>query len=659
MRAIDFTRQPGWHYDITRALDDVKVEQPPVIKLSDEHITSFISSSFAFKNDEGRAGQTVPAQLSINSRAFDGSPALSLNEIRIDFEGSLRPIILKPASSAEFAAPTTHKQGLVNVLLKEVDTVDGTQADEESSAALHTRPSVVLQGECDLTVRPSTTHVFQMNLPLREAGEAKASAVQVTFAPGPFTLKYTMRIKDVNSAGFWHTPLSKRVVTRLNPHNIKVLPRPPKMEVKFVNVARQYYAGEPIRIEVAILNEEDVDAITKLDVHLYGQDVPSFAVQTPSTKQASNKSGEEGTANGVAAGPIASSGSVKAAILVEPIDRPTAYDLTVRAWYNLVSDPGTPIVQIVAFQINVVNPFEASYDLVPRLHSDAWPSVFDPDCIQDSTEDKSVVVRAQGLAQKWCLITRFGSFATEDLIVQDLDLQVIAAQGGVTCTTSKNRQLPAEGVRMSPKTMEEANFDLVAQKLSLDDRSPSTADLSFAIKWKRSTESDSSAPLNSTVFQLDPFYVTVAEPRVIATVSYSPALSGTPSQSAPSSSSPPPPSEIPLIFLDISIENPSAHFLTFGVSMEPSDQFAFSGSKAMTLNVLPVARRTVTYRLLPLVTGTWIKPVLVVRDKYFQKVLKIIPTRGMKRDGDGVAIWVPGLSDDGQDERNTEEANDA
>jgi hypothetical protein len=83
--------------------------------------------------------------------------------------------------------------------------------------------------------------------------------------------------------------------------------------------------------------------------------------------------------------------------------------------------------------------------------------------------------------------------------------------------------------------------------------------------------------------------------------------------------------------------------------MEPSEDYAFSGSKATTLNVLPVARRSVTYRLLPLVSGTWIKPTIVVRDKYFQKVLKLIPTDGMRKEGDGVGIWIPEEAEEGNE----------
>jgi trafficking protein particle complex subunit 11 len=149
--------------------------------------------------------------------------------------------------------------------------------------------------------------------------------------------------------------------------------------------------------------------------------------------------------------------------------------------------------------------------------------------------------------------------------------------------------------------------------------------------------------LNVTTLPLPRFYVTVSEPRVLATVSYSTSSPPSASLATPSSQ---------LLFLDITIENPSSHFLTFGLTMEPSDEFAFSGAKTTTMNVLPIARRSITYRLLPLVKGTWIRPTLVVRDKYFQKVLKIIPTEGIKSDKDGILLWVPpeDEGDDGNDE---------
>lgn len=51
-----------------------------------------------------------------------------------------------------------------------------------------------------------------------------------------------------------------------------------------------------------------------------------------------------------------------------------------------------------------------------------------------------------------------------------------------------------------------------------------------------------------------------------------------------------------------------------------------------------------------------------MRDKYFQKVLRIIPTEGMKIDKDGLLVWVPGAKenevegdDDDDDDDETED----
>jgi hypothetical protein len=42
------------------------------------------------------------------------------------------------------------------------------------------------------------------------------------------------------------------------------------------------------------------------------------------------------------------------------------------------------------------------------------------------------------------------------------------------------------------------------------------------------------------------------------------------------------------------------------------------------------------------VRGEWIRPVLVVRDRYFQKVLRVVPaSEGLRADKEGVLVWVP------------------
>ena len=88
--------------------------------------------------------------------------------------------------------------------------------------------------------------------------------------------------------------------------------------------------------------------------------------------------------------------------------------------------------------------------------------------------------------------------------------------------------------------------------------------------------------------------------------------------------------------------------------MHPSEHFAFSGVKQGTVQLLPLSRRTITLHLLPSVSGEWIRPAFVVRDRYFQKILRVIATEGMRSDKDGLLVWVPPLMDDEEGEEGNE-----
>ncbi|KAI8635670.1 Gryzun, putative trafficking through golgi-domain-containing protein [Xylariaceae sp. FL1651] len=625
-----FSRRPGWHYDISKALDGIPVAQPLVINLDDEHLASFLRADFVFKYEEGKAGQTCPAQLSLVSRAFPDAAPVTLKSLRVLVEGGLREIHLIH-DDEHGQKPNAATLELARVSLSEVESGGNTISDDDSDVDLQQGSLIHLEGTQNLTLNSGQTRVFELDVPLREPGDAIATSIQISLATEAFLLRYNMKLHRIASSNQWYTSLtSKRKFTRPDPRSIKILPRPPKMQIKVLRILEQYYTNEEIRLALSVINEEDSEATTTMDITLRGHGAPGFKVQVAGRdERPSSTENEDINLRGIAMNTIRASESATAIIILDPIEGPTTLDFHIKVFYRLTTDPGTLIIQEMSYQLNIVSPFEASYDLLPRIHPE-WPSLFDIENIQDPSEEGGFLKRPRGQAQKWALVTRYASFAHEEVSIMDLDVKVIATQGNVSCMTSKVQALPSTGQTISPKTIEEAHFELVSQKSSLDDRSPSTADLAFIIAWRRSDAPDTT--VNTTTLPLPRFYVTVSEPRVLATVSYSasPApsttLSATPHQ---------------LLFLDITIENPSSHFLTFGLTMEPSDEFAFSGAKTTTMNVLPVARRSITYRLLPLIKGTWIRPTLVVRDKYFQKVLKIIPTEGMKNDKDGVLLWVP------------------
>ena len=76
--------------------------------------------------------------------------------------------------------------------------------------------------------------------------------------------------------------------------------------------------------------------------------------------------------------------------------------------------------------------------------------------------------------------------------------------------------------------------------------------------------------------------------------------------------------------------------------MEGSEEFAFSGPKSMSVQLVPISRHTVRYNVLPARRGLWIRPVLRVVDVGFGKVLRVGAAGGCKGEkaGVGVRVWV-------------------
>ncbi|KAF5005871.1 hypothetical protein FDECE_7709 [Fusarium decemcellulare] len=618
-----FVRRPQWHYDITKSLEGVSTETQPAISLSDDKTGSFISASFVFRGKESKAGETCTAQLALTSHTFLDAAPILLDTLKIEFVGNLKPIIIEHVSPEDDEEPSGSGVAISSLSLQE----DFPAESEDDLPSL-------LRGQSDLVLQPGQTRVFEIKIPLREPGTATASFATLSHSNEAFSLDYTLKFRETDPIVGWYIQgSSKPRNSRPEASTILIQPRPPKMEIKLVEPLAQYYANEAIDLQVELLNAEEESASVKLDIHLFGEEVPAIRAEAVGHEESAEAQAEESKISGLALGAIKSAESVKLVLHLDPPTAPTTFDLHLRASYHLDSDVATPIMQVLTVQLNVVNAFEANYDLVPRLHPEPWPSLFDSEGLGDTEEGV-----ARGFAQKWSLLCHYASFAQEDLKVLGMELKMLSCVGGARCNVIQGPSVSHNGVVVAPKTMHEAQFDLVAQKLTMEDRHPVTLDLAFVIRWQRQSRTDEA--VNITTMPVGKYLVLGTEPRVLASVYHDRgAEDGVPG----------------LMQLDMTIENPSNHFLTFGLSMEPSDEFAFSGAKQTTLNLLPQSRRTTTYRLLPHVSGAYLRPRLTVRDKYFQKVLRIIPTEGMKIDKDGLLVWVPGEGDETEDDEDEDD----
>ncbi|EFX03402.1 hypothetical protein CMQ_5452 [Grosmannia clavigera kw1407] len=700
-------------YDVARTMDDVelvqKVQTVAAVRLG-QPSPSFLSATFAFQTGEGKAGHTMTAQLALHSNAQPGSVAVVLDAVRVRFEGAggdgttIKPLLLRHDGKAR--PPAGSGTVFLTVVPLEEEAVEGGGEDEESDDSEDDEDKMQLCGLADLTLRPQSTVVFQVAIPLREAGDARAVSAELHYSCARYSLRqavpFSTGLAGRLKAAWLLSPEASVLVPRPDCQAVHVLPRPPKLAIELVQAGGRavsqvalaqvtpstaaataastvtattttattasavvpFYTNEPVEVVFDLVNGEETGADVHLDAVLYGGSaLAGFTLRVDGDEiDTALPHGGNGNGDGEAAlrsvplGVVAAGRRVHVSVHVTPIVLAASVDVALRAVYHLVDDPATPITQALSVRLAVTNPFEANYDLVPRRHPAAWPSLFDHEGIvggddetsekdeRDGEDEKAQLLPPHGLAQAWTLVTRYASFATDELRIVGLDMTVQPV-AGVTCRSTRREQLRTDASSdstqtcmhvMQPQEAAEAQFDLDVRRASLEQRDPVSLDVSLAIRWQRVGGEDDTAvsPVNVTTLPVPRLGIFGTEPRVLASVSYGSSSNNSENNKKNSLAS--------LITLTITIENASGHFLTFGLTMEPSDEFAFAGAKLTTVHVLPVSRRTATYRLLPLVHGAWIRPTLVVRDKYFQKVLRILPTEGLKADKEGILVWVPG-----------------
>ncbi|OBT69351.1 hypothetical protein VE03_01068 [Pseudogymnoascus sp. 23342-1-I1] len=618
-----FSQNPRQTLDITKSLDDVDtVKGKPAVVLQGRDIHSFLCATFVFEQAEGKVGEPCTSQLSVTSFASKGSSPVTMAEIKIKFEGSLKPVTIRHSNEAQDVEVRPDNTSFTKVALRE----EHSNSEETAMSVPKERGlrSSTLVGDESLQFLPGQTHIFELSCPLREPGKAKAISATFALAAPLFDLECITEFGHVSTRDMWWSQKAARKrVVRTDPHSIVILPKPPKMEIKFQALKDQYYTNEPIDLNVDIFNGEDEESLASLEVTIAndGAGTPRlpFKIIIPTAPQSDVEYTPNDEAPPIAKlGSISSSDTISAIVVLGPILIQSTYEITLQLKYNLVSDLETPITRTAAIRLNIGSPFEANYDFSPRLDSRSWPSFFDPNEGKASSTDQ---VAALGLPQKWNLTARYCSFASEALIVEDVSLAILSLNGGVACSAIHPLPNTSLGLPILPEALAESHFDVLTQKLSLDDRRSASLDLSLLIQWRRDVPE---SPSNTSTLPIPRLLVASSEPRVLTKLSYSENTI-----------------QPMVLHMEYMIENPSMHFLTFSVVMEPNDKFAFSGSKQSTIQLLPLSRRGIKFNLLPNVRGEWVRPQLVVTDRYFQKVLKVAPGDGMKGDKEGILIWIP------------------
>lgn len=513
---------------------------------------------------------------------------------------------------------------LYNSSLRQTTTIaDGTTFSKSENSL----PTQSLLGLCNLTFAPGITKVVSFDIVPRESGDIEAVSVTLCVEEPDFDFEIVIAHSDLlRQEDLWFKSkvgLSRKAHGNENSGEVRILPKASKMRIELPSLKSSYFTDELVELDVHVINEEKSDADVSLEVRLLGnsETIPDISFTLEGTLS-------EGTAQNVfnqcvrnhpekhysvPTGQLASAEIRKIKISLQAESEAAGYILEIKALYHLPSDLDTIITKTVEIELAFVRPFEANYSLVPRIHHTPWPSYFNVDD-NASKEDMG----ASGLCQNWSLTAKIASFGTEAITIENVRLWMLSEPDDATCRISPSVGSILGQAVIMPAELQRRKFDLEVQKYSLEDGHPTALNLQIEIQWRRQSPLSSSTTSCVAVPEL---VIPFGEPRVLAVVKNEQQKNG-------------------LIHLDYIIENPSMYVLSFELGMETSEQFAFSGAKTTSLQLVPLARHTMRYSLLPLVTGRWINPQFRAVDLHFNKTLKIHATEGLRSDAKGTFIWI-------------------
>lgn len=567
---------------------------------------------------QGHVGIALPFQVVISSSAHEKSTPIRLAGVHLKFVGGLRDTEILHDDSAESQASTADSQ------------------HQLYEVSLQRSMNDILAGKGELTFVPGCAKVFSLAaLPL-DSGNVELSSVTLHFVNERFELAILFsdreQVRQNHSWAAKATTLSQTPLCRERNSSVEILPKPPKMQIQLPNLAKAYFTNEHIELIVHVINSEEEDAIVDLDVRILGQeDEMPTAIRWASVSdeqvtggnQKHTEKGPDRRANehllNTALGEMTRSETREHTVCFQASSQTSECSLELKARYHLASDPETPISKVLSIDLHFMRPFEANFQFRPGISDKPWPNYFEfPDASDDLSQSSNEQTSVEGLSQKSILTATIASFAPHPLIIEAVELQVVRIHEKAVCRISQDLPGASQPVKLSPNDMHSRTFDLDLQKLSLDDRLTTYFDLQLLLTWRRDIPS---SPSTTTILPAPELVVPFGEPRVLA-------------------SAEPCKDKTHLIDLRFTIENPSMHLLSFNVSMDASEEFAFSGPKATALQLIPLSRHTVRYRLLPLVRGKWISPQVKIVDVHWNKMLKPVATGEMKGDRRGILLWV-------------------
>jgi hypothetical protein len=587
--------------DITRCLDGVTLNSNEVaVQCQDRQHLSPVIFKFAFANKQAFVGEPMDCQLTLTSNVHAGEPLmLSCVGLTID-----------TATGIEIRR-------------------NGDQPSAQATTLSLAESGGQLSAQTNLTLKPKESRVFNFTLVFREAKIVKLQEAVISLVTEKFTIRHSFTDQVLLPSPVWLSRSGEELVSRDlyrdETATVDVLPKPPKIQVTLHGLHQEYYVGEQVELQIEILNGEADAVLGSIGQVVVAQDDIVLSSSFGTSKGSSD-------ADDVAEATLASRHDINGldSSAIETLDlnidapaEPVPHTLTIDVDYTLASEPNTPLKKTIVAELNYVNPFEAKFNFGPLVHTDPWPSYFDPTSLT-SSEDQ-----AFGIPQRWRLGSLITSMASDDILVKGAEM--ITDQPNNDTDFRVLESSADEDQTIAPESKFDKSYQILTQKFSLDDRRPSILELSLAITWTRKP----GAAVCISKVPVPRLNIPSSEPRVLCVAS-------TPDNDSNAD-----------IVLRYHLENPSMHHLTFAVTMDANEDFGFSGPKHKALSLAPFSRHEISYNLLVHGTrdetkpsdgqGQWVWPVLQVVDSYFQKSLRVQAAGpGVRIDAQrGLGVWVP------------------
>lgn len=497
-------------------------------------------------------------------------------------------------------------EGLGQVVLRHEDGGESTAGSELREVVLEENEAgQEFSGSADLTLHPGQARVFNLSLPMRDVGNAYVKKLLIAINMPWLEVNYAKQINHKTEPFRWFSwrngvGLVKQR-QRWGAGQVTVLPKQPRMKLQMPGLKSSYYTNEQAAVEVDVINEESDDVDVELEAWLVGAPSEEHALSFPDPAHDSRAASRDGAVC-VHVGNLSSRDTRTMQLKLHfPSLLHGEVSLELEARYHAVDDRQRRASKITSTKINLIEPFQTSFILEPVLHPDQWPSYFDA----GSSELKTM----------WQLQLNLTSQAEEDVILESSEMQLSHVDDEAVCNVDnpQNQKLVLAGAGMFQPV-----FTLRITKKELDDSRPAIVEANVAIVWHRAGSTDRIRTLIPT----PRLNLPTSEPRALATRQ--------------------PPREDGSFTLMITLENPSMHYLSFELIVDPTDDFVLSGPTRRSLNLVPLSRHAVSINILPLVDrGNYVRPSVKVIDTYFNKLLRVHPGEGLSIDESGsLLIWL-------------------